>query len=234
MRIKSTRHPGPFLEYFFIPYKSIKKIANTQLESLGLMPTTPSPVKIEKYCERQWGFTEDYTDLDPGILGCAGFSENGIEMIGISRELAEDDTRIGRVRTRSTLAHEIGHGELHSKPFAEKILHDKNQGDLFNDAPTKQKILCRESQIIKPSVDEWWETQVNYYMAEILLPHHLLREVVEHHMHKQIGNVFKPSNTIIEHEVADIFEVSREMARIAAGKMEQIIWNERRQLTLEG
>lgn len=235
MSRKPPRSPGPFLKSFFISDEKISSIAKTQLEKLNLMPSSPSPVKIEKYCERRWGFTEDYTELEPGILGCAAFTENGIEMIAVSRELAEDETRIGRVRTRSTLAHEIGHGELHSETFAKKILYDKNQGDLFPKSFSQSnKFLCREIQMHRPAEEEWWEVQANRCMVALLLPDHLLRQIVEHFMPKQTGNIFKPSNTIIWHEVADIFDVSREMARIATDKMEEIIWQERRQPTLVG
>jgi hypothetical protein len=106
------RNPGPFLKSFFIPDSKIEATAKLQLESLKLMPSAPGPVAVEKYCERRWGFPEDYLVLDHGVLGCAAFSENGIEAIAISRELGDDTSRIGIVRTRSTLAHEIGHGEL--------------------------------------------------------------------------------------------------------------------------
>jgi hypothetical protein len=227
------RNPGPFLDSFFISDQEIADIAKTRLQSLGLMPSSPEAVPIERYCDKRWSFPEDYADLPPGILGRAAFSETGLSCIEISRELSEDESRVGIVRTRSTLAHEIGHGELHAEAFAKKLRHDRLQGNLFADAADcspKDEFLCRDQQIRSPRSEEWWEIQANRYMVALLLPKHLLREAVENWMpHKKNGR-FHPITRMLDDEIAGIFNVGKEMARIAGEAMQAEIMRERQQL----
>jgi Zn-dependent peptidase ImmA (M78 family) len=186
---------------------------------------------VEKYCDRRWGFPEDYLDLPAGVLGCAGFSESGLASIAISRELCEDTSRIGIARTRSTTAHEIGHGELHADAYAKKIRHDREQGNLFAESGVAavNGFLCRDEQIRRPRSEEWWEVQANRFMVALLLPKHLLREAVENWMpHKKNGR-FYPITRMLDDEIAGIFNVSKEMARIAGEAMQERIIMERQQ-----
>jgi hypothetical protein len=229
--MSQKRSPGPFLKSFFISDSQIEATAKLQLESLKLMPSAPGPVAVEKYCDRRWGFPEDYIDLPPGVLGCAGFSESGLASIAISRDLCEDTSRIGLVRTRSTTAHEIGHGELHCDAFAAKLRHDRLQGDLFGGVGDGcSQILCRDEQIRRPRSEEWWEFQANRFMVAVLLPKHLLRIVVEDWMPNKLGRSYRPPTSILEDDVADIFRVSREMARIASCSILDMIRKEDQQL----
>ena len=232
--MNSNRNPGPFLKRFFIPDQKIETTAKRSLEFLDLMPSSPGPVKIEKYCERRWKFTEDYIALEPGVLGKAAFTENGIDKILVSSDLAEDTSRIGIVRSRSTLAHEIGHGELHADAFAEKIRSDCMHRNMFDEfSQTNEiKIACREEQIHRPRTDEWWEIQANRFMVAVLLPKHLLREVVESRMPRKRIGAFRPIITSLQDEIADTFEVSRVMAGIAGEAMVKTILDERRQIDL--
>jgi hypothetical protein len=229
--MNQKRNPGPFLKSFFISDLQIETTAKLRLEELNLMPSVPGPVAVEKYCDRRWGFPEDYADLPPGVLGCAGFSEGGLASIAISRDLCEDTSRVGIVRTRSTTAHEIGHGELHSDAFAAKLRHDRLQGDLFGGTGNgRAQILCRDEQIRRPRSEEWWEIQANRFMVALLLPKHLLREVVEAWNPNKPGGKFCPPTSMLEDHVASIFEVSKEMARIASYSMLDAIREEQRQL----
>lgn len=228
----NKRNPGPFLESFFIPDVQIEAHAKTRLEELGLMPSSPSPVAIEKYCDRRWGFPEDYTDLPPEILGCAKFSEAGLVGIVISKNLCEDNSDTGFYRTRTTIAHEIGHGEQHAKAFAEKLRHDRLQGDFFAaQGEGECRILCREEQMRRTRSDEWWEIQANRFMVSLLLPKHLLREVVENwvvttHYGPLLGTLFG--------KVAKTFCVSNQMAQIAARSMYDQVVREKGQLNVTG
>ena len=232
--MNSNRNHGPFLKRFFIPDQKIEATAKRSLESLDLMPSSPGPVKIEKYCERRWKFTEDYIELEPGVLGKAAFTENGIDRIFVSSELTEDTSRTGIVRSRSTLAHEIGHGELHAEAFAEKIRSDSMHGNMFDEfAKTNEiRIACREEQILRPRKDEWWEIQANRFMVALLLPKHLLRQVVENRMPERRIGAFRPIVTSLPDEIADTFEVSKAMANIASEAMVKAILDERRQIDL--
>jgi hypothetical protein len=220
------RNPGPFLSSFYISDAEIERTAHDRLVALGLMPDSPAAVAVERYCELRWRFTEDYRDLPPGVLGCAAFSESGIKGIGISRTLAEDSSRIGVVRTRSTLAHEIGHGELHSAAYAAKLRYDREQGERFGATPDETaNILCREDQINRPRREEWWEIQANQFMVALLMPPHLLRKVVEGWMPP--GNDYRPPPCPLEDRIASIFEVGKQMARIAGDKVLAQIQEER-------
>ena len=68
----SQRNPGPFLEYFYIPEKRIKRVAEERLTSLALIDLTGSGGSRE-ILRRRWGFAEDYVELPKGILGKAEF-----------------------------------------------------------------------------------------------------------------------------------------------------------------
>lgn len=226
----TNKNPGPFLEYFYIPEARILRLANDKLVSLGLMPSSPGPVPIERYCDIRWGAPEDYIDLPPGVLGRAKFSETGLAVIEISRELSEDTTRIGNIRTRSTLAHEIGHGELHAEKYAEKIRHNNLQGDFFKVSGAslgQVEIACREDQIFRFNKDEWWEIQANKFMAAVLMPKHLLRQVFDVWSAQSKA---KPAFWPVEVEVADAFNVSQRMAEIAVSSLREEILKENQQM----
>lgn len=219
----SKHGPGPFLEYFFIPEARIHRIARESLVLLGLMPDTPGPVPIERYCDKRWGFPEDYVHLSKGVLGKAKFSEDGLTVIEINRDLCEDSSDLGIIRTRSTLAHEIGHGELHSDRYAAKIRHERLQGDLFEVPMAARKIIetaCRKEQIFRYQKDEWWEIQANKFMAAVLMPKHLLRQVFDD------WNADNPPETwpplfALDDVIADTFKVSQTMAGIAARSLRE-------------
>jgi Zn-dependent peptidase ImmA (M78 family) len=220
----SKHGPGPFLEYFFIPEARIHRIACETLVSLELMPDSPGPVRIERYCEKRWGFSEDYVHLPKGVLGKAKFSEGGLDVIQINRELSEDSSEMGNIRTRSTLAHEIGHGELHSGRYAEKIRHERLQGESFEAPMAARRIIetaCRKEQIFRFQKDEWWEIQANKFMAAVLMPKHLLRQVFDE------WNADNPPETwpplfALDDVIADTFKVSQTMAGIAARSLREI------------
>ena len=219
----SKHGPGPFLEYFFIPEARIHRIACDNLVSLGLMPDTPGPVPIERYCDKRWGFPEDYAPLPKGVLGKAKFSEDGLVMIEINRELADNSSELGLIRTRSTLAHEIGHGELHSGRYADKIRHERLQGDLFEAPMAARKTIataCREEQIFRVNRDEWWEIQANKFMAAILMPKHLLRQVFDECKANGIPGDWPLWE--LEYDIAGTFKVSQKMAEIAARSLREM------------
>ena len=216
--IMAKRNPGPFLESFFIPQERIDRVAQERLLSLGLMPSSPGPVPIERYCDKRWGFTEDYVDLPAGILGNAVFSEEGIVSIRILRELGDDSSQLGVIRTRSTIAHEIGHGELHEEKYVAKLIHDRTQGDFFKHlAADNGRIAtaCREEQIFGSNKDEWWEAQANKFMAALLMPKQLLRQVFDEWNRTNSPEDWPPVWPLA-FEIADTFKVSQKMADIAA------------------
>jgi Zn-dependent peptidase ImmA (M78 family) len=219
-----NRNPGPFLKSFFLSDKHIERTAEEKLTSLGLMPAAPGPVPIERYCEKRWGFTEDYIDLQPGVLGQAVFSEDGLVSILVSRSLGDDSSAIGVIRTRSTTAHEIGHGELHEEAFTAKIIHDNAQGDFFKKPTVSTSRLataCREDQIFGSNKNEWWESQANKFMAALLMPPTLLRQVFDEWNKENPPEEWPPIEPL-EARIANTFKVSQQMARIAAERLWKI------------
>lgn len=219
----SQRNSGPFLEYFFIPDKRIERLAEERLTTVGLMPSSPGPVAVEKYCDRRWGFAEDYVELPKGVLGKAEFSENGLESIHVNRAL-DDSSPIGIIRTRSTIAHEIGHGELHEEKFIAKLIHDHAQGDFFLKPTTSSAsakrvaTVCRENQIFGYNKDEWWEIQANKFMAALLMPPSLLRQVFDE-WNTEFPREEWPPIYSLDDVIADTFKVSQQMANIAAKRL---------------
>jgi hypothetical protein len=69
-------------------------------------------------------------------------------------------------------------------------------------------------------------------MVAVLLPKHLLRQVVEDWMPQKRDGSFRPPTYLLDEEIAEIFEVSREMGRIAGDKMRQLIVDERNQIEM--
>jgi len=220
----SNHGPGPFLEYFFIPEPRIHRIACETLVSLDLMPDSPGPVRIERYCEKRWGKTEDYVELPKDVLGKATFTEGGLAKIEVNRDLCEHSSELANIRTRSTLAHEIGHGELHSDRFADKLRHERLHGgacDASMAATRTIETVCRKEQIFRYQKDEWWEIQANKFMAAVLMPKHLLRQVFDDWNAEYPPEDWPPLFTL-EEVIADTFTVSQTMAGIATRSLREM------------
>jgi len=83
---------------------------------------------------------------------------------------------------RTTLAHEGGHGLLHTHLFAFGTRPDSLfSGELDPNAP---KILCRDdvqsgSNAGKKPPYRWWEYQANQAMGALLLPRALVEDALE-------------------------------------------------------
>lgn len=229
MKKKTDRSPGIFLKTEFIPDKRIERRALDELRSAGLLPDTPGPVAIDRFCDMKWGRPESYEEMRPGVLGCAAFTVRGFDHIAISAELERDYSQTGRRRVRSTMAHEIGHALLHERLFVEKLMFDQNQGLLFGEMerrpagkPAREtRIVCRDTDIFggRAAPSPWYEIQANKFMAAALLPKPLFYQVVEPFLLRYDPATSRLNDKIryqgkIE-EVSDTFDVSREMARIA-------------------
>ena len=221
-RINKAKETGPFLRQEFIPEKRIQRFAVEELTRYSLLPGSPGPVAIEKFCDRKWGFPEDYQALDADVMGRASFTYKGFDRIEINAALVEDSTPTGVRRVRSTLAHEIGHAVLHEGLFVEKLLFDRNQGLLFGDLERSDRsaIVCRNTDIYTPAKSKWWEIQANKFMAALLLPKPLFLQVAETKLANYDEATALPRNRVERYygtinEVADVFNVSRTMATIA-------------------
>ena len=130
----SGRYP---FQLYFEDIGEIDEICLEALKTQSLLPTSPAPIRIERFVEKQFKTALIYEDLGPGNLGCTIFnSSGGVEAILVSRFLEEQNTIPARRRVRSTVAHEAGHGLLHGPLFMET-----HSPDLVNGADGKNRRL---------------------------------------------------------------------------------------------
>ena len=220
-RSNKVKDTGPFLRQEFIPEKRICRFALEELTRYRLLPDSPGPVAVEKFCDRKWGFPEDYLTLEADVMGRSSFSCDGFERIEINERLLDDTTSTGKQRVRSTLSHEIGHAILHEGLFVEKLTFERSQG-LFFDAVDRPStaIVCRNTDILRPKHSQWWEIQANKFMAAILMPRPLLLQILEPPLLEYDESTARPKDRVERYYgtinlTSATFRVSREMANIA-------------------
>ncbi len=178
---------GPFKERPYYTDQEIESICSDELNRVGLFPTSPQPVRIDRFVEKRFGVVPSYEDLPEGILGFTKFGHNGVQAIVVSRQLSEDASNVTERRVSTTLAHESGHGLLHMHLFA---LEQRGLAPrLFGHGLDRdgQKILCRpdgvqgtrgESRTINYD-GRWWEYQANRAIGALLLPRTLALQALE-------------------------------------------------------
>jgi hypothetical protein len=165
----------PF-QLYFDDLGEIDDICLEALKKQSLLPPTPAPIRIERFVEKQFKTALRYEDLGPGILGCTVFNSSGaVDAILVARSLEEQNTIPARRRTRSTVAHEAGHGLLHGSLYID---------DNFPDRGEKQRrILCRSEDILVETKSSyrgrWWEFQANQAIGSLLLPRPLMDALLD-------------------------------------------------------
>jgi len=191
---------GPFTDQPFYESGEIESICTTELQKVGLYPSDPEPIRIDRFIEKRFGIVPTYDELPEGLLGFTKFGSQGVEEIVVARSLDEEGTRPAERRLRTTLAHEGGHGLLHAHLF----VLDPRPVSLFGDgiAPNTPKILCREGGVsgveapgAKPPY-RWYEFQANKAMAALLLPKALVEKALSSVLERQglLGLSSLPSN----------------------------------------
>lgn len=128
-----------------------KEAAQRLLQASGV---TAAPVPIDRIA-RSLGVRVEYAPLEAELSGLA-YVKDGVAIIGINSLHAPN-------RQRFTLAHELGHVQLH-RPELERAVH-VDRGSLRRDA------LAAEG------VDPL-EIQANAFAAELLMPRFLLVELL--------------------------------------------------------
>ena len=108
---------GPFAERPFYTDSDVEIICSDELSKLGLLPDQPQPIRVDRFIEKRF-VRPSYEDLGEGILGLTKFSEKGVAEIVVSVRLDADGDKVSERRIRTTLAHEAGHGLLHTHLFA--------------------------------------------------------------------------------------------------------------------
>lgn len=226
MRI-SRSSGGPFIERPYYTTREIENICDDELRKVGLYPSDPSPVRVERFLEKRFGVVPAYEDLPDGILGFTKFGPEGVEAIIVSRALADEGTKASERRISTTLGHEGGHGLLHGHLFTLGLkAAPLFQGEL--DAATP-KILCRDGAIAgvgkgRRAYDgRWWEHQANLAMSALLLPKVLVERCLEGILVAQ-GTFGLPRLEARRSEeavrlVSDVFDVNPVVARIRLAEM---------------
>jgi len=121
-------------------------------------PFVAPPVDICAIAETFLGLRLDYVDLEKehgkGILGAINFEKKNV-YINTALDPVENDGAEGR--HNFTLAHEIGHWQLHRYEF---LLPDN-----LRNRDSRMSILCRNDQRNEPR--EW---QANQFASYLLMP----------------------------------------------------------------
>lgn len=118
------------------------------------------PIKIDEIARLQGLKVMPYP-LDGTISGVLVIEENGNGIIGFNQNES-------RVRRRFTIAHELGHYELH-----------KEHSHLFVDREFKQSRLYRSQKSSSDVATKDYETEANSFAAAILMPEDLIRKELE-------------------------------------------------------
>lgn len=212
---------GPFSERVYYTSKDIEQTCKSALQSVGLFPQTPEPIRIDRFIEKRFKVTPEYEDLGVGVLGMAKFGKNGLQGIIVSERLDDGSTSSER-RIRSTLAHEAGHGLLHGHLFALEA-----EGLLFGtEERQRPNILCRDTP---DNIDQnryngqWWEYQANRAIGGLLLPKDLVIEALKNVI-IPIGNLggswtLPENRQAILIELSDLFDVNPVVAEIRCSEL---------------
>jgi hypothetical protein len=142
----------------------------------------------------------------------------------VAKALTDAATQVSERRINTTLAHESGHCLLHAHLFA---LAKQSEGLFPKDdfiEPDVPKILCRDETSTYDG--KWWEYQANASIGPLLLPRHLVAEVVHPLLEptgllgiKLLGNERRRD---AERIVSNTFDVNPIAARI---RLEQLFPN---------
>lgn len=165
---------GPYRQRLHYTLEEIENLAEDELRLLGLLPDAPSPINIDRFVEKRF-VTPTYSDeLADTLLGYTEFGPSGPVEIVLNAQLASDTSTVAKRRVRTTVAHEAGHGLLHT------ILHlPTEQTSLLASADESPRIMCKEQDFARSGYDgKWWEYQANLAMSSLLLPRSLTRGAV--------------------------------------------------------
>lgn len=223
MKSYST-HAGSFSERPYYTDAEIDRLCEAELRSEGFLPTNPEPIRIDRYIEKRFKVAPVYEELSPGVLGYTTFGQDGVTGMYISSAMLDAGTQSSERRANATLAHEAGHGLLHTHLFAfatEGLSLFKGDPDV-----TTTKILCRDpgSSNGRKSYDgKWWEVQANKAIGALLLPRVLVNKAVHPYVQKRGSLGMEEIAPSVRHQaiklLADVFDVNPKVAEIRLGQM---------------
>ena len=216
---------GPYPFELFFEQGEIERICANVLKDNNLFPSSPQPVRIERFIEKQFPLsTTYYDDIGAGILGGIGFRPDGeVEAVFVSKDLAADSSVVAQRRVRATFAHEAGHGLLHGCLFI-----DDGQMELLACGPgAERRINCRDEDIASANrfirAQKWWEVQANRAIGGLLLPKELVQMAVQPFSEEAdpFGGLIliESQRESAVREVAECFDVNPAVARIGLERM---------------
>lgn len=226
---------GPFKYWPFFEPHEIESSATTASRAHGVYPERPGPVNIDTLVVKLYGFDPVYEDAGDGVLGFIRFSTTKPEKIILHASLGELGSDTTEHRRRSTLAHEIGHGQLHTGMFTE-LMQAKKAGhatERVRSPAHTASLLCRASDVRdheskRPLAGSttWLERaewQANRYMAALLVPAGLARIAVADLLggrpeHAPI-NLEPVQCDLLAPEVGRLFNVSRQLAAVRLSEL---------------
>ena len=223
--MKTLRGSVGFSKQPYFKQEEIEQLCNRELQETGLFPLSPAPVRIERFIEKRFGITPEYGELPEGVLGYTRFGQTGVEGMVISRRLSEEASKVAERRINTTLAHEAGHGLLHTYLF----VLDADSASLFDHSPdaTPGKVLCREDRGSatgkKTYSGRWWEYQANCVMGSILLPRKLIAVCLASLLEKT--GLFETTTLPVRNRdaavrlISETFDVNHAVATIRVGQL---------------
>jgi hypothetical protein len=177
--MKPFRSGPAYRAPYFTP-SQIDNMCCDELRGVGLLPTSPEPIRIDRFIEKRFNVSPQYEDLPSGVLGFTRFGKNGVKAVVISASLDAEGGKVAGRRIRSTIAHEGGHGLLHAHLFA---LDDIPLHLFDNDSHSGDRILCRDVHGDEKKAHRydgrWWEVQANRSMSSLLCPRPLVLEAMK-------------------------------------------------------
>ena len=227
---------GPFLDQYYYRPDDFESIAADALRGVGLLPSAPEPIRVDRFIEKAFDIVPRYETLPAGLLGFTGFGPQGAEEIVVSEELSEGGGRTAERRINSTLAHEAGHVLLHGRLFTLQLrtVTGSLMEEVDLDAANKT-ILCRDDNANARRYDgRWWEYQANQMIGTLLLPRPLVMKAIDHLItfrgHLGVGILESDRRDEAEQSLAEAFDVNPVVARIRVDQIHPE--SEGRQLTL--
>ena len=213
---------GPFTERPHFELQEIDRLCADELRQNALYPSTPSPIRIDRFIEKRFGVSPRYETLPKSVLGFTKFGPRGVEEVVVAAELDDEGTDVARRRLRTTLAHEAGHGLMHAYLFAVGL----KPKSLFDDDSDEPQILCRDVDGLKDGnryQGKWWEYQANRAIAALLLPRGLVEVAIESLLAKE-GTFAKPMLPARNHPravraLSELFDVNAVVAHYQLSEM---------------
>lgn len=222
---RSTK--GPFQEAVHYEDRDVEKIVLEELARVQLLPSEPSPIRVDRFIEKRFKVQIDSTEMKDGVLGFSEFGPNGVQAVYVAKSLDEDQSIPGRRRLRSTIAHEAGHCLLHAHLF---VLSETRPLFADNSDPNSPKVLCRDlgsdTGITSAYKGQWWEFQANMAMGHLLLPTPLVKRAAQPYL-KAAGNLgafVLPEQDLdcAARGLAGVFDVNPVVAKIRLEKLYRV------------